>query len=155
MMPLESMPGLRTPPIPPAAAWIGYLGCVPFIAAAAALWVAGDPARQREIAFAVAAYGAVILSFLGGVRWGREIARQGPLPGRGPLLLSAAPCLLAWLALLLPGPSHPLLALLLAFVVVGLLDVHEEELAWYARLRLILTAIVCACLVAALLAVAL
>ena len=48
-----------------------------------------------------------------------------------------------------------LLALLLAFVVVGLLDVHEEELAWYARLRLILTAVVGACLVAALLAVAL
>jgi hypothetical protein len=155
MMPLDSLSRPRAASIPPAAAWVGYLGCVPFGLAAAALWVAGAPALQREIAFAMAAYGAVILSFLGGVRWGREIARQGPLPGRGPLLLSTAPCLLAWLALLLPGPSHPLLALLLAFVVVGLLDVHEEELAWYARLRLVLTAIVGACLVAALLAVAL
>jgi hypothetical protein len=145
----------RNAPIPPPAALLGTLGCVPVAAASIALWIVDDPTHQREIAFAVAAYGAVVLSFLGGVRWGREIARHGPLPGYGPLLLSAVPGVLAWLALLLPGPAHPLLALLLAFVVVGLLDVQDEELAWYARLRLVLTAVVGACLVAALLAVAL
>ena len=147
--------GPRNAPMPPAAALLGYLGCVPFAAGTVALWLVADPALQRAIAFAVGAYGAVILSFLGGVRWGREIAREGPVPGRGPLLLSTVPCVLAWLALLLPGPAHPLLALLLAFVVVGVLDVQEEELAWYSRLRLALTAIVGLCLLAALLAVAL
>lgn len=147
--------GPRNASTPPAAAVLGYLGCLPFAAMAVALWRVADPVHQRELAWALAAYGAVILSFLGGVRWGREIARHGPAAGRSPLVLSVVPSLLAWIALLLPGPAHPLLALLMAFVVVGVLDVQEVELRGYARLRLILTVIVCACLVAALLAVAL
>jgi hypothetical protein len=67
---------------------------------------------------ALLAYGAVILSFLGGIPWG--LVMRAALPASGRLLWGVTPSLLAWLALLLPpAPGLWLLAvaLLLCFVV--------------------------------------
>jgi hypothetical protein len=93
--------------------WLGLAGLLPFLATALLAWTA--PAEWRGVAlYALAAYGAVILSFLGAVHWGlalgapaAEAAVTAPRLGFGVL-----PSLLAWFALLLPPwPGLTLLAL--------------------------------------------
>jgi hypothetical protein len=141
--------------IPTGALLLGLGGVLPFAACAAAMVVLDDAAWQAEAAQALAAYGAVILSFLGGVRWGAAFAlpRAQLTPE---LVLAVIPSLLAWCALLLPGELQPLMALALGIAVFGVLDVREGGRgawpAWYPRLRLLLTVLVLVCLGVALVA---
>lgn len=108
----------QTAPAPaPALRLLGYAGLLPF-GAGAALALLGPP-PWRELALpALAAYGAVILSFLGAVHWGLalrafpdEAAAAWPRVGLGVL-----PALVGWVALLLPLRFG--LALLAAAVVI-------------------------------------
>ena len=82
--------------------WALALGCgglLPFVGLAAAVWWLGSTDRSRCL-FALLAYGATILSFLGGIHWG--FAMRGASDSSIRLLLwGVAPSLLAWLALLL------------------------------------------------------
>ncbi len=85
------------------------------------------------------AYGAVILSFLGGIHWGLAIASNhgnGDLPRR--LFVSVAPSLVAWAGLLLPLRVG-LLVLAAGFAAVLYVDVRAtragEAPPWYPRLR--------------------
>lgn len=149
------MSAIESQRIPAGALLLGLSGVLPFAACAAALVVLDDAAWRAEAAQALAAYGAVILSFLGGVRWGAAFAlpRAQLTPE---LVLAVIPSLLAWCALLLPGEVQPLMALALGIGVFGVLDVREGGRgawpAWYPRLRLLLTVLVLACLGVALLA---
>ncbi len=95
-------------------------------------------------------YGAVILSFLGGVQWGVAMSLEpaGSAGFRGRLLLSMVPSLIAWPALLL----HPFTAawlLVAGFLVVRLHEAGRDsrELLphWYQTLRTLLTVVVLAC----------
>jgi len=134
---------------PPVALWLGAAGALPFVAAAAAVLLA-DPWRGPAL-LALMTYGAVILSFLGGIRWGLAIA--GGQRGRAlDLFVSVCPSLVAWGALLLPaGMGIPVLAA--AFVVMLGLDRAAARRgaapAWYPRLRTPLTAVVVAALLTA------
>ncbi len=96
---------------------LGYAGLIPF-AASAALALLG-PAPWRGLALAaLAAYGAVILSFLGAVHWGLAL-RGSPEEATAAwprLALGVLPALVAWIALLMP--ARPGLALLAAGVLV-------------------------------------
>ena len=59
--------------VPAAAKWLGVLGAMPFVFLA----VAGpflEASVQERAHFALVAYGAIILSFLGGIHWGLAIA---------------------------------------------------------------------------------
>ena len=59
--------------VPPASAWLGGLGAVPFvILAATQLGLDGQP--RAVVIQALLSYGSVILSFLGGIHWGMAIA---------------------------------------------------------------------------------
>ena len=99
--------GSATHPLPRWAAQLGYAGLMPFVALAAAAWLA--PAAYRaQAAFALLAYGASIASFLGAIHWG--LAMRGPLttdtphtPQAGPYLWGVFPSLVAWVAMLLPA----------------------------------------------------
>ena len=126
-------------PIPPAPLWLGLAGLLPFAAAAAGALLL--PADQQGLALrALLAYGAVILSFLGGVRWGlaiREAETAALLPR---LAWSVTPSLLGWVALLLP-PQPGLMLLAAGFVAALLADWRAAEApGWYRRLRLPLSA---------------
>lgn len=125
-----------------AARILGYAGVIPFVALAGLAWLSttvGFGGVRPAILAAVAAYGAVILSFLGAVHWGRIIStpREDPL-GSLWLLASVIPSLIGWAALLLP-PSAGVPLLLAGFVLAwdgdrratasGLLP------AWYGALR--------------------
>jgi hypothetical protein len=137
--------------IPPAALWLGLAGLIPFAACAGAvvlgrgLPVVGDPAR------ALVGYGAVILSFLGGVRWGLAL-RMPESPQRAlQLAIAVAPSIAGWFVLLSPAPvGTALLAVL--FVILWSADRRLAAIgapAWYPRLRAILTAGATAALAAA------
>lgn len=100
------------PSMPSPALWLGLAGLIPFAATALLSWLL--PAETRGLAlFALAAYGMVILSFLGAVHWGFAL-RAPPEEARyaAPRLgLGVVPALLAWAALLLPPvPGLGLLA---------------------------------------------
>lgn len=135
--------------IPPAPLALGLAGLIPFWALALAGLVLPSPLGldPHALTLALCAYGAVIASFLGGIRWGLSVARPG---GGAPFdyAVSVLPSLLAWAALLWAtlAPSHGrAAALALAVVLLGLgvldQDTVRRGLAprWFGTLRLILS----------------
>lgn len=85
---------------PPWARILGFVGLLPFVASALALWALRDPGISARMAFALAAYAATIVAFLGGVHWGPALRAGGLAPV--PLIWGVMPQLAGWLALLLP-----------------------------------------------------
>lgn len=152
--------GLKRQPIPFPALALGLGGLLPFLFSALLVTIPsvlspllppGLPMTdtpEKLGAMALGAYGAVILSFLGGVRWGNLLDEEQQLEQWSPLCLSVVPSLIAWLALLLPTPVM-LSVLIAGFILQYMLDVNgvaQRQLpAWFGRLRLILTtgAVVC------------
>ena len=137
--------------VPPAALWLGGFGALPFVALAAAHILSTGEAASLT-GFALAAYGAVILSFLGGIHWGLAVA-PGGIGGSltMPLTLSVVPSLVGWGALLAPDPAN-LLILAATFLTVLVLDQwaanNGQAPPWYPRLRIPLTAVVVSTLLA-------
>lgn len=144
--------------VPVAAVWLGGFGVLPFLACAAFL-LAGPPGLAEAASHAIVAYGAVILSFLGGVRWGFATKDANASSENAALLrrltVSVVPALVAWAGLLTSAETGILL-LSGAFLLVLLSDIraarsHEAPL-WYPLLRGPLTLLVVASLLAAALA---
>ncbi len=137
--------------IPLAALVLGLGGLIPFVACAVSVatgWrlpLIDDPVR------ALLGYAAVILSFLGGVRWGFALRMADPGLQARAFVLSVGPSIAAWLTLL--APTLMGLAVMPAlFLMLGLADMRMTTVGapfWYRRLRLLLTAIVVIALLAA------
>lgn len=140
------------PSLPRSALWLGLAGLLPFLATAVLSWTA--PGEWADIAlFALSAYGAVILSFLGAVHWGLALrAPDAEAAATAPRLgLGVVPSLLAWGALLLPaGPDLLVLALgILGTAGVETLAARRGLLPPdYLRLRWVLSLGAAACLLA-------
>lgn len=140
--------GLPHSQIPTVAKWLGTLGAMPFVffALAGLFW---ESQAQQHVYFALATYGGVILSFLGGIHWGLAItdADMGRSDGSRvvQLGLSVLPPLIGWGALLITAPSG-LLVMAAAFFGMLLFDQHAshkgEVPTWYLKLRRPLTAVV-------------
>ncbi|QGG79760.1 DUF3429 family protein [Litorivicinus lipolyticus] len=75
---------------------LGYAGLAPFAATAMGHW-AGLPVDRVGLV-----YGAVILSFLGGIQWGSALHASAGQRER--LVASVVPSLIAWIAVLLAQP---------------------------------------------------
>ncbi len=117
----------------------GLLGLIPFLAppvvALARPDLAGAAIRAQI------AYGALILSFLGGVRWGLAVM-EGAAPRAETITLSMLPSVGAFgiVTLMSRGPRLELLALTVALIAQWLWDQRASEAPpWFARLRTILT----------------
>lgn len=128
--------------VPTAALFLGAAGALPFVAAAAGALLMES--WRGPALLVLLTYGAVILSFLGGIRWGLAIA--GARAGTAlDLSISVAPSLAAWSALLLPLQTG-MLVLAVAFIVMLILDLAAARggraPAWYPRLRVPLTVVV-------------
>jgi hypothetical protein len=141
------------------AAWLGGLGLIPFVALAASI-VTGLPQLPFDARSGLIAYGAVILSFLGGVHWGIALSTDGIRLGAGRtdggrLLIGVLPSLIGWGGSLLQ-PSGGLMLLIAGFLLQGLIDLRSSSRGalptWYPRLRVPLTLIAVASLGAALVA---
>ena len=117
------------------AIWLGHAGLLPFLALLLLALFGGTPAQRQLGLQGFVAYSAVILSFLGGVRWGAALV----WPQTRALLLAVLPALIASGLLLLP-PREALPLLTVAFAVVGLFDVRRRSApnwpSWFVRLRL-------------------
>lgn len=140
--------------VPAPALVLGALGLVPFVSLAIGVHM-GRPPWNGAAEGAVVAYGAVILSFLGGCRWGFACAGMGDGLGWASLSVSVAPALLAWGAALAGGKA----GLLLLGGAMLLLFAADEELTrtggapeWWPVLRAPLSVIAAVSLLAAALA---
>jgi len=129
-----------------ATAWfLALLGAVPFAVLGLALALAPDFAAETLGGVdAFLSYGAVILSFMGGVRWGAAMGSADAGAARV-MMVSVVPALLGWLALLLaPVPAMFLLAA--GFVLQGVWDVRSAAAGdlplWFGRLRTAISAVV-------------
>jgi hypothetical protein len=134
---------------------LGIAGLIPFIALSAYSVIVDTPAAAIA-GNLLLAYGAVILSFLGGSRWGAEIHRRPDAPSSAILCLAMLPSLTGWAALIVAivatsAPAYWLLVL--AFVMQMLWDMTAIRIGtfprWYMPLRIGLTVVVVASLIAA------
>ena len=118
-------------------------GALPFIAAAAlALSNAGDVRGFQADQIAIA-YGAVILSFLGGIRWGDAVLK-GPA---ATLFISVLPSLAGFAALLINNFNGAMI-LIAGFALQAVWDFFAPGTLpkWFIHLRMLVSAIVIACL---------
>lgn len=141
---------------------LGILGLIPFIVCGLGALVV-DPGRAQMMLWSLVGYGAVILSFLGGVHWGFALGApegdpvQTPQVERRRLVLGVVPSLIGWLALLsiLVLPAWIGLCLLIAGFLGTAMTEHRAAKRGsvptrYMLLRWVLTAIVVAMLVSVL-----
>lgn len=133
-------------------AWVlGIGGLIPFVVGTALVLSNSEIMAPSDLRFAVSAYAAIILSFLGGIRWGaalNESGRKSPAT----VALSVLPSIAAWVIVLVPAPWN-YIGFAVAFIVQGVWDVTairegRIETPWFAHLRMVLTLAVAACMVA-------
>ena len=133
------------PPCCPVPVWprrLGAAGAIPFLLLGVLSWI--ESPWHSELRFALLAYGAVILSFVGALHW--AFAMLAPdlaeADRNRAYAWSVMPALLGWVALLLP-PSLTSVVLVLGFWLQFSQDVRlARRMAlpdWYLPLRLSLT----------------
>ena len=133
--------------IPRSALILGLAGLLPFWAPVLIARLSVNAGRSPAAeALIWTLYAGLILSFLGGVRWGAEINRNNP-PRTGVLTASILPSIAALIAGIAHWAGSPIAGwLLLAISLTAMLfwdrlSIREGELPdWYDGLRLILTA---------------
>ena len=126
-------------------AWvIALCGFVPFAGLAIAMLLLGTGhGLFLSLLDVFKTYSAIILSFLGGIRWGLAMAKN-PAPVWDIALCIIAP-VTGWMALFLPD-SYSILVLLLAYCAMGAWDSFSVNSglapAWFGKLRIVLTFLV-------------
>jgi len=132
---------------------LGYGGLLPFAGLALLLWLV-TPDLTNWVAIALAAYAALIASFLGGIHWGVAWLRmeRGQQGARTHLAWGVMPSLLAWPGVVMPayaGLVWLALVLVLCYLVDRKLYASAGLSAWLA-LRFRLSAVAAlSCLVGA------
>jgi len=123
---------------------LGYAGLIPFVGLTALLQIV-DVVHQPSVVFALQAYGATILSFLGALHWGLTMGDEQP--SQGMLLWGVAPSLLAWASLLVPPHLGlwSMAAALWACYAVDFKTYVRLGLTHWLPMRLILTAVASMC----------
>ena len=131
--------------IPTGALFLGVSGLIPFVAGGFLVWLPQSQNIAPTIPPLVFFYGALIVSFLGGVRWGA--AMQNAITGAAltrELCASVIPTLITLVCyiLSLPAALAMLLILTISQGLVDVLAVRQQKLVeWYAPLRLLLSAV--------------
>lgn len=118
---------------------LGLSGLVPFIAAPAYMIL--SDAFLQTVALYQVAYGATILSFLGGVRWGLTLTEEsGVRPNWFNLGYSVTPSLIAWVGLMIPNIILSNLILMTGLTGAAYFDtVMWGYPPWFKALRFILS----------------
>ena len=127
---------------------LGYLGSLPFIALAVTISVANADAVVIAKS-ALYLYGAIILSFLGGLHWGRIASKETVISSdKWILLYSVVPSLIGWFSFLLKFFwSHTAWMLIIGFLASYFMDrlfIKDGTFkSFMGSLRLNLTIIAC------------
>ena len=139
---------------PRAPVLIGLLGLIPFAIATLAFIVNASASDQAQFLVgyigivSVIAYGAVILSFLGGTRWGLAIANRPNGPAPLALTWSVLPSLVGWAALVISvdpvrAPHYGVIMMMGAYGMMLAWDLSTVRAGvwpdWYGPLRVVLT----------------
>ena len=117
-------------------AWgLTLAGLIPFVSLAALITL--NPGEGQRWVEPLTVYGAIILSFLAGARWGKAFAERDPRPAT--LILSNLPPVAAWLTFI-PGVPAEFRLLVLIVGLIGMLywDFGPSPV-WYRNLRIIAT----------------
>lgn len=120
---------------------LGFAGLVPFVAPT--LFMAVTESYFTDLAFAQLTYGAAILSFLGGARWGFALPESSPAkPDWINLANSVVPSLVAWVAVLMGDSFVP--AVIMVIMGLGMSLHYDLSLlptypSWFKALRFVLT----------------
>ena len=132
---------------------LGYLGTIPFISLAVisllARFLPATPAASDLAASALHLYGAIILSFLGGLHWGRIACNPDIKPSdKWFLIYSVIPSLMGWSSYLLSDIWQDAASVLIAgFIISFVIDIRFIKLgawqSWMKPLRTNLTLIAC------------
>ena len=140
MTPVTTPPADGNPALPFV---LGLSGLIPFWALAVAKatgWPHAIP--PGEVAGMLATYGATILSFLGGIRWGVAVAAADQPRVATDYVFGVTPQLFAWGALVLPDPWR-FAVLGVGVLALGPIDRNlvARGLApdWFGRLRMVLS----------------
>ena len=135
-------------------AWVlSIAGFIPFALFALCIaWFDQQNPLRPLVIDSLKTYGAIILSFLGGIRWGiamksENVERTGVI-----FTLSVLPSIIGWLSLFLPLP-YVFAVQALGFAGQGAWDSfaaqHRVYGLWFSRLRSTITFLVVGCLVIA------
>lgn len=124
------------------------LGAVAFaLMGVLALWlfaIAGDHPWREATIFLLATYSALIIAFVGGIRWGAAFLGDQRSGRALEIGFSLVPVLVGWSALLLQ-PPYSFAILAVAFAAQGAWDalaVHREDVPqWFGTQRNWLTAL--------------
>ncbi|XP_074732263.1 transmembrane protein 69 [Strix uralensis] len=136
----RSMKSLKESPKP--ALYLSLAGLIPF--ASVPLLMAVQGTYYPELAFAQVTYGAVTVSFIGGMRWGFALPENSPAkPDWLNLANSTVSPLLAWQALLLKDITDSTIMLVIALGIalhydVSLLPTYPR---WFKVLRVVGTVV--------------
>ena len=115
--------------LPTIAMLLGIAGLIPFAVCSLGALTNLPPNSERSL-LALIAYGAVILSFLGGVHWGFGLDDPGSAPSdvqRARFGLGVLPALLGWVALLLAFLGFERIALIVLVVGYFVTTVFEAR----------------------------
>ncbi len=144
----------RDATLPRPAAILGALGLLPFMACAIQI-ATGQPMGARltgPALYALTIYGAVVLSFLGGIQWGLAVGAADRSDGWRRYGLSVVPSFIAWAGVWVGG-RNGLVTLAAGMIVWALYEMWSTGLgeapSWYGKLRAALSAVAVACLGAA------
>ena len=135
---------------------LGYLGTIPFLSLAVTLLLV-DTQSRILVASALHLYGSIILSFLGGLQWGRIACKQvNETSDKWFLIYSVIPSLIGWSSFLLSYLWQEAPSMLIAgFVISYAIDIRfsksGEWQSWMKPLRTSLTFIACFSLIVLLL----
>jgi Protein of unknown function (DUF3429) len=144
----------RDASLPQPAAILGAAGLLPFVACAVQI-ATGQPLGPKLIGpalYALTIYGAIILSFLGGIQWGMAVASADRSDGWRRYGMSVVPSVVGWAGVWVGGRA----GLITLAAGIGAWAFYEvwstglgEAPAWYGRLRAILSVVAVASLGAA------
>ena len=131
--------------IPKAALLLGLAGVLPFIVfGLLAITLGGGIVTPKLADTLLIGYGAIILSFVAGIRWGLALTAHNESDQAVQMTVSVVPSLIAWTACFMPfAYGLPLLALTHAAVAVwDIRAMHNGRgPVWYAKLRMILASL--------------
>jgi uncharacterized membrane protein YidH (DUF202 family) len=115
---------------------LGYLGLVPLFAGLAFVGFGAEEHKIQALALFIS-YAALILSFLGGINWGRALSHNNPKY----YITSIVPTLWAFASLIFV-PLVSLVMLTIGFVALLAYDMRHTDRGWFFDLRVSLTTVV-------------
>ena len=128
------------------ARFLGYAGALPFIGLSIAhgLEIQLAPTENSALLYG---YGIVILSFLGGMHWGRIASdRTAQIPSAGWLAFAVVPSLIGWFSLFF-AQAFGIIMLIVGFILCAVIDLRLIKrgifASWMYELRLVLSVIAC------------